>query len=460
MRVVEDQSSVMSWVTIVCLIGLGVVGYVGYQNRERFLPTNKDATPKVARGKVSEEVEARFFEARDKIVGGKYDEASAILTAIDTDKVPQPTRNWITLQNGAARLLAGKLPEARAEFAKVEQRGPFSTDPREEKLAKFFVEMARRAASDEPQKSDVAQSFDADSTEAFALLVFGLKDWILGSFEDASSFFRQFKSAATPETEIWLRRYKPLADAFVESFGAYQMASDAAKEAGGDHERKQRALATIRDAKAKLKNQPGLTAKLTEIEGELKTQVDAAIADMNKADAATMEADNQVITDVKNRVAMYNEKFQFADGNQIVFTATVTTDKAKAELDKWMKRTTWLSKFKSTLIDDISAAGYAKPLTKKDGTSLATGVKSADDSQLLTPAKVPVQWTELASDSIIAMAKDFIAKNSAPDAALERKWLLGNFFYQLGRKPEAFALLREGSAAKPEYKDGLALFPE
>jgi hypothetical protein len=99
-------------------------------------------------------------------------------------------------------------------------------------------------------------------------------------------------------------------------------------------------------------------------------------------------------------------------------------------------------------------------LTKKDSSALPAGVKSADDNQLLTPANVPVQWTDIASDSIIAMAKEFIGKETEPDAVAERKWLLGNFIYQLGRKPEALALMQEAAKAKAEYKDSLRLFPD
>jgi hypothetical protein len=458
MKVVVEESKVTSWVTIVCLVGLVAVGAIAYQNRERFFPSTK-ATPKVVKARLSEEGERRFFEARDAIVGGKYDEASAILTSLDTEKVSQPTRNWITMQNGLARLLAGKMPEAKAEFAKVEKRGLYTKDPREEKLAQFFVETSRLVVSDDPIKGDLARNYDPDTTEAFALLIFGLKDWMLGEFEDASYLFRQFKSATPPDSEIWLRRYKSIGDAYVESFSAFQVASEAAKDVGS-HERKQAALGMIRDAKAKIKGQPGLIAKLTTIESELKAQVDAVNAEMTKQTEAAEAADRQIINDVKSRVASYNEKLQFADGHQIVFTATVEGEKAKAELDGWFKRTQWLSKFKSTLVSDIAANGYPKPLTKKDSTTLATGVKSADDSELLTPTKVPVQWNELASDSIIAMAKDFMAKDPAPEVVAERKWLLGNFIYQLGRKPEGLALMREAMQTKPEYKESLSLFPE
>lgn len=457
MRVVEEESSLTSWVTVICLLGLIAIGAMAYKNRERFFPSDK-ATPRVVKAKLSEADEAKFFEARDRIVGKKYDEASALLTSIDTDKAPQPTRNWITMQNGLARLLAGKLAEAQAEFSKVEKRGLYTKDPREEKTAKFFVETARLAASAEPQASDTAKSFDPDSTEAFALLIFALKDWSLGQFEDAGFLFRQFKTSSPPESEIWLRRYKPISDAYIESYSAYEIAKDAAKDATS-HDRKERALAAIRDAKAKIKGQPALSAKLNTLETDLKAQVEVAVAEMSKQTDAAEAGDNAIINDVKTRVLGLNEKFQFGDAQQIAFTATVDGDRAKVELGKWLKRTQWLSKFKDTLVKDINANGYLKPLTKKDSTSLATGVKSADDSELRTPTKVPVQWTDLASDSIIAMAKEFISKAAAPEAA-ERKWGLGNFIYQLGRKPEGLVLLREAAPSNPEYKDGLSLFAD
>jgi hypothetical protein len=58
------------------------------------------------------------------------------------------------------------------------------------------------------------------------------------------------------------------------------------------------------------------------------------------------------------------------------------------------------------------------------------------------------------------MAKEYLTKATTPEDTADRKWLLGNFIYQAGRKGEALAMMREAAQAKPEYKDGLALFPE
>lgn len=443
--------------TIAALIGLGVVGYIAYQHRDRFMPQRAAATPIVAK-KLSEDAERKFFEARDAIVGGKYDEASALLTAIDTDKAPQPARNWITMQNGLARLLAGKLPEARAEFARVEQRGFFTKDPRQEKLAAFFVNAARAAAGEEPVKAEDAKTFDTDSTEAFAYLILGLKDWMLGSYDDSARLLGEFKTATPPDSEIWLRRYRGLADAYVTSYAAYAAAVEASKDVSS-HERKEGALKSIADAKAKLGNQPGLVARLGEIEGKLKEQVETVKMERKKVSDEAEAADQKILDDVKTRVAAFNAKYNFGDALQIVFTATVDGDRAKAELDSWLKRTQWLSKFKLKIVSDVNSGGYAKPLEKKDGITIATGAKTADDNELTTPAKATVAWHDLTPETVAAIAKDFLNKEKDADAIVERKWLLGNFLYEIGKKADALALLREAGEAKPEYKDSLKLFP-
>ncbi|MEA3212333.1 MAG: eukaryotic-like serine/threonine-protein kinase [Chthoniobacter sp.] len=462
MRVVEDDSKAMSWITIGALLVLVVLGVVFYQHRDRIFPPREKAPVKFVRTQVSEEVETKFFEARDKIVAGKYAEASAILTAIDTEKVPQPTRNWITMQNGVAHLLAGQLPEARTEFSKVEKRGPYTQDPREEKLANFFVETARLAASEEPQKAELARNYDLATTESFALLVFGLKDSILGQYDDASTFFRQFRIARIPDSEVWLRRYQPLGESFVDSVAAYRIASSVATEAKTP-ERREKAFAEIRDAKAKLKGQPSLAKKLDELAAALKSQIDAANAEMSQQAAALEAVDAQVITDVKKRVESYAADYRFADASQIVFTATATGEKGKAALEAWSKRTQWLTKFKDILVADLTASGYAQPVLKKDGTPIPTGLKEADDQQVVSvtrAGKVPIPWGDIAPDSVTAMAQEFLRKPTAPEAIAERKWLLGVFLFQLGKKTEALPLLQQAAQAKPEYQAGLALFSE
>ncbi len=438
-------------------MALVAVGALAYKNRDRFLPAMP--TPKPVKLVLSEETENKFFEARDRIVGGKFAEASGILTAIDTDKVPQPTRNWITLQNGLAKLLDGKGPEGRAELAKLEKRGPFTKDPRDQKLAAFFVKLGQLGSSEEPAKRDVAREFDPETVEASAYLVLGLKNWTLDAYEDASALLGEFRSARPPENEVWLRRYKPLADAYTESYSAYSIASNAAKDASSTSS-KEAALKTISEAKAKVKNQPGLLAKLTPVEAELKKQVDAVNAETRAVEMAAEAADQKIIDDVVTRVGQFNAKLQFADAHQIVFTATVNGDKAKTELDKWYKRTEWTGKFKALLIDDITTAGYVKPVKKKDGTPVAGGLKTADDMQLTTPAKVNVPWTDLDPDTLTAIAKDFIASTKDPAAVADRKWALGNFLYTIGKKADAMPLLREAAATNPDYKEGLALLPE
>jgi tetratricopeptide (TPR) repeat protein len=458
MKVVDDQSSIQSWVTVVAIAALLVVGALVVKNKDRFLPA-APATPRVVKQKISEETEMKFFEARDRIVGGKYAEAAAILTAIDTDKVPQPTRNWMTLQNGLARLLDGRLPDARAEFARLEQRGPFSTDPHEEKLARFFVRVGKLGAKEDAVKGDAVADLDSDSVEAIGFLVFGLKDWALGEYDEAANLFRRFRSATPPENEIWLRRYRTLAEAQAASFAEFSIAIEAAKDTGS-LERKRSVLETLASARAKVKKQPALVARLSAIEADLKAQVETVDAETRAVEMAADAADQKIIDDVKTRVAQFNAKLQFADAHQIVFTATVNGDKAKTELDHWFKRTEWLAKFKATLIDDLSAAGYAKPLTKKDGKPIPAPVKTADDTQLTTTSKAAIPWTDLTPETLAAIATDFLAAKKDPSAVTERKWLIGNFLYETGRKPAALPLLREAAAGNPEFKEALPLFPE
>jgi len=79
---------------------------------------------------------------------------------------------------------------------------------------------------------------------------------------------------------------------------------------------------------------------------------------------------------------------------------------------------------------------------------------------MVTPyGDVPVAWTDLSTESVVAMAQAFL-RATPPAAAADRQWQLGVFLHTFGKKADAIALLHQAAEARPEYQPFLTLFPE
>jgi len=67
---------------------------------------------------------------------------------------------------------------------------------------------------------------DPNSYEAFALLLFALKNWNAGKVEDAVALFRQFRAANPPALDAWVGELKPLVVRYMEDFTALEMGAE------------------------------------------------------------------------------------------------------------------------------------------------------------------------------------------------------------------------------------------
>jgi hypothetical protein len=132
----------------------------------------KPARPAAKQATASQPIEPRFKAAREQILAGDYAPAAETLTALDAEKnVPQPLHNWITLHLGLAELLAGRNAEARAAFARIQERGAIPAEKEHAKLPAFFVKTAEMMVSEQTIPVSVAKDYDKWSYEAFALML-------------------------------------------------------------------------------------------------------------------------------------------------------------------------------------------------------------------------------------------------------------------------------------------------
>ena len=463
----EAEQKAMSWITFGIIAVIVLTGLLAYTMRDRFGGKEQalDKAVEELRQQTAA-IEPRYKDARQLLLAGSHAEAAEAFRALDTEpNTPQPMRSWIVMHEGLAELLAGRDAEARAAFEKIESRGLYSSDPGEQKVAKFFLETARMMIGRDSIPVTISQKYEKTTYEAFALLLFALKNWSLEKFEDAVPLFRQFNSS-TPRPPVWFSdetefgKYRELTAAYVEDWTEFRTATEAIKNANTPEERK-KAVEVGKAARGKLR-----------LKGKLVEQLDAAIAELEQSTAAhdaeeasklaeQEAADTELLNAAKRKVADLCRKFKFAEAQQAAQAPRLSTAKMKAEQSRLVKKSQWLAQFKGLLTKDLNVTGYAKPIAKKVGAPPPGVVARADDTQIHVKTQfgeIPVAWTDLTYDSVYAMAGSFI-RPEQPQAA-DRKWLLGVFAFFAGKSREGRELIVEAAQARPQYQADLPLFLE
>lgn len=460
--VVEDEDKGMGWVTFITAAIVVAAGVTAFTYRDQLLGQKPPAETAAAGQAAGAAFEAAYQKARDQIAAGQYEEAATALRELDAKEVaPQPLKNWINLNAALALLLKNQPEEAKKEFQKVEARGIYSPDPSEQKLATYFVDLSQAAAGDSPRPAALAKSYDKTNHEAFALMLFGVKNWSLGAFDDAGPFFEHFQSAMPEEGYAWIAAYKPIAATHAANLTALHALAESAKS-GGDVDALEKAVATAKATREKV-SQPGkFTEKIAEVEADLAKQLAAVKEAKAMKDAEVDAAEAKQLADTLTTITTSYAAFRFSEASRLLAGLTLTNDKRKEERDQWLKRTEWLSRFKATLASDINRVGYSQPLRRKNGTPVQFGLRQANDetTTMVTPyGNVPVPWTDLSAESLTIMAQAFL-RAAPPDTAADRQWQLGVFLYAFAKKTEALVMLHQAAEAKTDYQPYLALFPD
>jgi tRNA A-37 threonylcarbamoyl transferase component Bud32 len=468
----EEQQRAMTWITfaiIALIVGGGIVTFI---YRDRIFNRGPRPEPVVAQtNPAASPFDQRYHDARALVLAGKFDEGIAALEKLEAEKDSPPTiRNWLVVYRGMAELLAGRDPKARAVFKSLRKPLTESSDATEKKLHPFFDDLSRKIGSDAPIPLSDAKDYDKTNHESIALLLFALKDWIIGAFDESGPLFRQFISASPQAPKTWfgdadeIAALKKIAGDYVADYNTWRDAQELAKAAASPADRRA-ALEKAKAARAELKFKSGLADSLDKLVADLdKDKEPAPPSEEETRKMAEQEAaDAQIIADAKAKANALSRQFKFSEARAAVAQAKPTGDKAKREIDALTKRMEWLTRFKATLINDLSTTTYAGPISRRTGSTLQGGVNRADETQVFnkTPyGAVPVAWPDLQPESVYAMAASFIRPGLPPEVAGERKWLLGVFTYFINRPKEARALLTEAAQQKREYADELKTFLE
>ena len=271
--VIEDEGSqkAMGWIVIAMLaiIALAAAGFFLLRGR---MGGGKAAASTAAI--VGTSAKSRYDEpyeaARRLLIAGDAAGAARAFEKLGGEKVPQPMMNWVLLHEGLAEFAAGQPVEGRATFRRLRERALYSAEPGEQALAGFFLETAERAHDERPIPAAAAKGLNRSSHEALALLVFAMKDWQLGAFDDAGALLRQFDSSQPAGGSEWVKQYGRLTDDYLSDFANYREAAEAVKMAVTPDQQRT-ALKVVDSARASLKLRGRLAERIDAMRREIGT---------------------------------------------------------------------------------------------------------------------------------------------------------------------------------------------
>jgi tRNA A-37 threonylcarbamoyl transferase component Bud32/regulation of enolase protein 1 (concanavalin A-like superfamily) len=216
---------------------------------------------------------ALLREARERLVHEDAGGAAGLFQKAAADpSTTLPMRGWALLGGGIAEMLRGRSAEARNLFHELGKIDFAAARRDDAKVGAFFGAAANRMTANGAITVASTRELSRTNHESIGLLLFALKNWEDGAFEDAIALFRQFRSAAPEGANAWIAELKPVATQHIEAFTSFAMVSDRVAGAGSPAER----LAAINE--------------LRQIKGPLAKRA-AEIVARHAAEIATIERD-------------------------------------------------------------------------------------------------------------------------------------------------------------------------
>jgi eukaryotic-like serine/threonine-protein kinase len=254
-------------IMLLFLVALGAGGFYWHKVQSERL-----AKAKATAQSGEETLQHLYDEARRELIAGKYDSARTTFTRLAGEaQNKQPLLNWIRIHRGLANLLRGYTTQARQAFEELEKADPFSTNPEDKPLADFFVQAAHTMNTPEAVSVRTLPPPKPQTPDAFALFLFGAKDWQQSDFANASALFDQFAATQSSGAFSWVNDYKPLAEKFRADYRVY---ADWKKQAASFTGREQitAALTALRTAQGKLQLRGKLLDAFKDEEAKLVQQ--------------------------------------------------------------------------------------------------------------------------------------------------------------------------------------------
>ncbi len=457
---VEDGGS---WITFGAVSAVVAVGLYFWLNRAVSQP--KPAASVVAKIEPSVPVDERYTNARKDLLKGKHEQAAAAFRELyRSGKLDEPLHSWSGVHEALAELLIGRPVIAQETLKKLGAELSPNAIGADLQLNAFFAKLAKHGSDSAPTDYSESGKYDAYSVEALGLLVAGLKNWELGAHANAAEWLKAYRNARPTGPAEWVREYRRYANERIDDFETFNSVAAEIRNYESAPEVAQNAIKNLTETKSKMKSHT-LVSMLSDLERDFGSKINDAVAAtgdaMKKKIAEQEAAESAAMLSLKQKLKRTCESYRFAEALALIKSAPVTLPQNIAERDLLEQRISWLAKFKEQLVRDLSKSSYTAPLTKKNGQKLAGGVARVTDTQIeirVAFGNVPLLWSDVAPESVMAMAASFLKPTLPIDNLAERQWHIGVFGLFTGKVNEGVQFMDAAAAIRDEYRVQRAMF--
>lgn len=216
-RVVMETEETRKFSAIFSLILLGVVLLSGlgvYLMRDKIFPPAVTEGETASGGLNANEAQAAFLSGVSTLAQGDIEGARAEFKRLSSQAdFPQPQKNWAILNGSMATLMLGETAPVLNSLKQMNKAGLYSTEPDQQALANFFVEVSRVVGQNQPVAASIRNLY-VEKNEVFALLFFAIWDWEAKSaFAEAGPLLRTFLLRVPAKD--WAAQYKPLTEKYL-----------------------------------------------------------------------------------------------------------------------------------------------------------------------------------------------------------------------------------------------------
>jgi len=331
-------------------------------------------------------ISERFLGARADLLGGRYKAAASTFSEVaDDPEVPLETACWSWTNAGAARLLDGRLDEARREFhstATALQSGGDGLTPAD---VAFF-----RNLDSEMQRSlvpgDDGMAYSLSGGQAIAPLILGLKAWQLGAYDEALRLFTIFRSLEGGPAAPWVAEYQQLVDPYFADAELVRPLGQLTRTM--DRPAVEKLIQSTREVQEKLQTKGRLPAALKRSIAALEERKRTLGADLAATNVARLEAireeELEELISLVEALDEYGDEYRFSEATDILANVSFKSPEVRSSIDDQIYLWEGADQFLDQLVTDLVDIGYTGPIPgAAEGSTLTGTVIEANRDEIL-----------------------------------------------------------------------------
>jgi serine/threonine protein kinase len=395
-----------------------------------------------------------FAEARRLLVAGEFKDALEGFEGLATHRdVQQPMRNWARVNAGISSLLRGDGPSSREQFGAITDDGLYTEVIEEQDVAYFFLWISHHLARPLPvMPEELEVSEGGNDLAPLAWMIYGLKNWNHGRFEEAIPFFEAFSDATPPKRLEWINLYKPLVEPYLEDMALVRRLPKPSSTM--DARESEATISTVRNLLEEI-NTRGALPRLTTERLERAESHLAKLSDEAARHDAAMNAQAEIeagiareeelakLSKLLSLIKPLGEALQFGEAAKALSDARFNDAAVAQLLADHRYACERAGEFFDTLVSDLDELGFSGEIKRVNGAALNGEIVGAEGGEVrvkLSFGETVIPVSSLAIDGLVEIAQELPSRMAEPADSHDRREILCFFSRQSGRNELASAL--------------------